>query len=192
MRKQKVITVVLASGMLIACFSGCGFEKVTAEDLVNNACNMDAIESLDADIALVMDVDVDATSLFTPYNADEDSDSGSDSKSNTKMNITLDADCNAKAANDLAYISGNVEAGIFGMTYNVKVENYTDAQNGVSYSYDSDSDVWVKSDLEDDSDSLDLETLKQYVSSDIFEDLVLVNEKDKKAETPIFRMQPKM
>ena len=47
MRKQKVITVVLASGMLIACFSGCGFEKVTAEDLVNNACNMDAIESLE-------------------------------------------------------------------------------------------------------------------------------------------------
>ena len=37
------------------CFSGCGFEKVTAEDLVNNACNMDAIESLDADIALVME-----------------------------------------------------------------------------------------------------------------------------------------
>ena len=59
MRKQKVITVVLASGMLIACFSGCGFKKVTAEDLVNNACNMDAIESLDADIALVMDVDID-------------------------------------------------------------------------------------------------------------------------------------
>lgn len=183
MRKQKVITIVLASGMLIACFSGCGFEKVTAEDLVNNACNMDAIESLDADIALVMDIDVDATSLFTPYNADEDSDSDSDSKSSTKMNITLDADCNAKAANDLAYISGNVEAGFFGMTYNVKVENYTDAKNGVSYSYDSDSDVWVKSDLEDDSDSLDLETLKQYTSSDIFENLVLVNEKDKKAET---------
>ena len=87
------------------------------------------------------------------------------------------------AANDLAYISGNVEAGLFGMTYNVKVENYTDAKNGVSYSYDSESDAWVKSDLEDDSDSLDLETLKQYVSSDIFEDLVLVNEKDKKAET---------
>ena len=181
MRKQKVITIVLASGMLIACFSGCGFEKVTAEDLVNNAYNMDAIESLDADIALVMDVDVDAASLFTPYNADEDSDSDSDSKTSTKMNVTLDIDGNAKAANDLAYISGNVEAGIFGMTY--KVENYTDAKNGVSYSYDSESDAWVKSDLEDDSDSFDLETLKQYASSDIFEDLVLVNEKDKKAET---------
>lgn len=180
MKTKRVVSVILASGMILSCFTGCGTEKVTAEDLVNNAYGSDGIKSLDADLSLDIDLDFDASAIIGLYG---DSTDESDSSSKTMMNLAVGFDGNMKATSDLAYVGGSANIGIFGTKTEVKAESYTDIKNQVSYTYDADSDVWAKTDITDASQLFDTDSLDKYMSSDILTDLVLVNGDDKKADT---------
>lgn len=161
-RKRGLVSVVLATVMIVGGLTGCGTEKVTAESLVSNAFGSDEVKSLDADVTLNLDMDVDASEL-----------TGSD----TTMNIAIGLDCNVKSTEDVAYTDGKATVSFFGTKTKVDVKTYADIKEGVSYNYDEDSDSWTKSDL--DSSSFDFSSVSNKIDTSVFENLELAETKSK-------------
>lgn len=161
-RKRGLVSVVLATVMIVGGLTGCGTEKVTAESLVSNAFGSDEVKSLDADVTLNLDMDVDASEL-----------TGSD----TTMNIAIGLDCNVKSTEDVAYTDGKATISFFGTKTKADVKTYANIKEGVVYNYDEDSDSWVKSDL--DSSSFDFSSVSNKIDTDVFENLELAETKSK-------------
>lgn len=161
-RKRGLVSVVLATVMIVGGLTGCGTEKVTAESLVSNAFGSDGVKSLDADVTLNLDMDVDASEL-----------TGSD----TTMNIAIGLDCNVKSTEDVAYTDGKATVSFFGTKTKVDVKTYADIKEGVAYNYDEDSDSWTKSDL--DSSSFDFSSVSNKIDTSVFENLELAETKSK-------------
>lgn len=161
-RKRGLVSVVLATVMIVGGLTGCGTEKVTAESLVSNAFGSDGVKSLDADVTLNLDMDVDASEL-----------TGSD----TTMNIAIGLDCNVKSTEDVAYTDGKATVSFFGTKTKVDVKTYADIKEGVAYNYDEDSDSWIKSDL--DSSSFDFSSVSNKIDTSVFENLELAETKSK-------------
>lgn len=161
-RKRGLVSVVLATVMIVGGLTGCGTEKVTAESLVSNAFSSDEVKSLDADVTLNLDMDVDASEL-----------TGSD----TTMNISIGLDCNVKSTEDVAYTDGKATVSFFGTKTKVDVKTYADIKEGVAYNYDEDSDSWTKSDL--DSSSFDFSSVSNKIDTSVFENLELAETKSK-------------
>lgn len=161
-KKRGLVSVVLATVMIVGGLTGCGTEKVTAESLVSNAFGSEEVKSLDADVTLNLDMDVDASEL-----------TGSD----TTMNIAIGLDCNVKSTEDVAYTDGKATISFFGTKTKADVKTYTDIKEGVVYNYDEDSDSWVKSDL--DSSSFDFSSVSNKIDTDVFENLELAETKSK-------------
>lgn len=161
-KKRGLVSVVLATVMIVGGLTGCVAEKVTAESLVNNAFGSEEVKSLDADVTLNLDMDVDASEL-----------TGSD----TTMNIAIDLDCNVKSTEDVAYTDGKATISFFGTKTKADVKTYADIKEGVVYNYDEDLDSWVKSDL--DSSSFDFSSVSNKIDTDVFENLELAETKSK-------------
>lgn len=161
-RKRGLVSVVLATVMIVGGLTGCGTEKVTAESLVSNAFGSEEVKSLDADVTLNLDMDVDASEL-----------TGSD----TTMNIAIGLDCNVKSTEDVAYTDGKATISFFGTKTKADVKTYADIKEGIAYNYDEDSDSWVKSDL--DSSSFDFSSVSNKIDTDVFENLELAETKSK-------------
>ena len=161
-KKRGLVSVVLATVMIVGGLTGCGTEKVTAESLVSNAFCSEEVKSLDADVTLNLDMDVDASEL-----------TGSD----TTMNIAIGLDCNVKSTEDVAYTDGKATISFFGTKTKADVKTYADIKEGVVYNYDEDSDSWVKSDL--DSSSFDFSSVSNKIDTDVFENLELAETKSK-------------
>lgn len=161
MKKKGLISVALATVMIVGGLTGCGVkkeEKVTAESLVSNAFGIEEITSLDADVILDVDLDADMSSLL-----------GSDSDST--MNFAINLDCNVQSTKDVAHTKGNATVSLLGTKTKVKVENYSDIKNEIAYNYDEDSDSWTKSDL--DSSSFDFSVVDNKFDTDLFDNLTL-------------------
>lgn len=161
-KKRGLVSVVLATVMIVGGLTGCVAEKVTAESLVSNAFCSEEVKSLDADVTLNLDMDVDASEL-----------TGSD----TTMNIAIGLDCNVKSTEDVAYTDGKATISFFGTKTKADVKTYADIKEGVVYNYDEDSDSWVKSDL--DSSSFDFSSVSNKIDTDVFENLELAETKSK-------------
>lgn len=161
-KKRGLVSVVLATVMIVGGLTGCVTEKVTAESLVSNAFGSEEVKSLDADVILNLDMDVDASEL-----------TGSD----TIMNIAIGLDCNVKSTEDVAYTDGKATISFFGTKTKADVKTYADIKEGVVYNYDEDSDSWVKSDL--DSSSFDFSSVSNKIDTDVFENLELAETKSK-------------
>lgn len=161
-RKRGLVSVVLATVMIVGGLTGCGTEKVTAESLVSNVFDSDGVKSLDADVTLNLDMNVDASEL-----------TGSD----TTMNIAIGLDCNVKSTEDVAYTDGKATVSFFGTKTKVDVKTYADIKEGVAYNYDEDSDSWTKSDL--DSSSFDFSSVSNKIDTSVFENLELAETKSK-------------
>lgn len=161
-KKRGLVSVVLATVVIVGSLTGCGTEKVTAESLVSNAFGSEEVKSLDADVTLNLDMDVDASEL-----------TGSD----TTMNIAIGLDCNVKSTEDVAYTDGKATISFFGTKTKANVKTYADIKEGVVYNYDEDSDSWVKSDL--DSSSFDFSSVSNKIDTDVFENLELAETKSK-------------
>lgn len=161
-KKRGLVSVVLATVMIVGGLTGCVAEKVTAESLVSNAFGSEEVKSLDADVTLNLDMDVDASEL-----------TGSD----TIMNIAIGLDCNVKSTEDVAYTDGKATISFFGTKTKADVKTYADIKEGVVYNYDEDSDSWVKSDL--DSSSFDFSSVSNKIDTDVFENLELAETKSK-------------
>lgn len=161
-RKRGLVSVVLATVMIVGGLTGCGTEKVTAESLVSNAFGSDEVKSLDADVTLNLDMDVDASEL-----------TGSD----TTMNIAIGLDCNVKSTEDVAYTDGKATISFFGTKTKADVKTYANIKEGVVYNYDEDSDSWTKSDL--DSSSFDFSSVSNKIDTSVFENLELAETKSK-------------
>lgn len=161
-KKRGLVSVVLATVMIVGGLTGCVAEKVTAESLVSNAFDSEEVKSLDADVTLNLDMDVDASEL-----------TGSD----TTMNIAIGLDCNVKSTEDVAYTDGKATISFFGTKTKADVKTYADIKEGVVYNYDEDSDSWVKSDL--DSSSFDFSSVSNKIDTDVFENLELAETKSK-------------
>ena len=161
-RKRGLVSVVLTTVMIVGGLTGCGAEKVTAESLVSNTFGSEEVKSLDADVTLNLDMDVDASEL-----------TGSD----TTMNIAIGLDCNVKSTEDVAYTNGKATVSFFGTKTKVDVKTYTDIKEGVAYNYDEDSDSWTKSDL--DSSSFDFSSVSNKIDTSVFENLELAETKSK-------------
>lgn len=161
-RKRGLVSVVLAIVVIVGGLTGCVAEKVTAESLVSNAFGSEEVKSLDADVTLNLDMDVDASEL-----------TGSD----TTMNIAIGLDCNVKSTEDVAYTDGKATISFFGTKTKADVKTYADIKEGVVYNYDEDSDSWVKSDL--DSSSFDFSSVSNKIDTDVFENLELAETKSK-------------
>lgn len=166
MRKKGFIPVILATIMVIGSLTGCGAEKVTAENLLSNAFGSDEVESLDANVVFDLDMDVDASSLI-----------GSDSDTDTTMNFAVNLDCDVQPTKDVAHTEGKATVAFFGTKTKVDIESYTDIENETAYTYDKDSDSWVKSDL--DSSSFGFNNLSDKFSADLFDNLTLAERKSK-------------
>lgn len=161
-KKRGLVSVVLATVMIVGGLTGCVAEKVTAESLVSNAFGSEEVKSLDADVTLNLDMDVDVSEL-----------TGSD----TTMNIAIGLDCNVKSTEDVAYTDGKATISFFGTKTKADVKTYADIKEGVVYNYDEDSDSWVKSDL--DSSSFDFSSVSNKIDTDVFENLELAETKSK-------------
>ena len=161
-KKRGLVSVVLATVMIVGGLTGCVTEKVTAESLVSNAFGSEEVKSLDADVTLNLDMDVDASEL-----------TGSD----TTMNIAIGLDCNVKSTEDVAYTDGKATVSFFGTKTKADVKTYADIKEGIAYNYDEDSDSWVKSDL--DSSSFDFSSVSNKIDTDVFENLELAETKSK-------------
>lgn len=161
-KKRGLVSVVLATVMIVGGLTGCVAEKVTAESLVSNAFGSEEVKSLDADVTLNLDMDVDASEL-----------TGSD----TTMNIAIGLDCNVKSTEDVAYTDGKATISFFGTKTKADVKTYADIKEGVVYNYDEDSDSLVKSDL--DSSSFDFSSVSNKIDTDVFENLELAETKSK-------------
>lgn len=166
MRKKGFIPVILATIMVIGSLTGCGAEKVTAESLLSNAFGSKEVASLDATVVFDLDMDVDASSLM-----------GSDSDADTTMNFAVNLDCDVQSTKDVAHTEGKATVAFFGTKTKVDIESYTDIENKTAYTYDKDSDSWVKSDL--DSSSFGFNNLSDKFSADLFDNLTLAERKSK-------------
>lgn len=166
MRKKGFIPVILATIMVIGSLTGCGAEKVTAESLLSNAFGSKEVASLDANVVFDLDMDVDASSLM-----------GSDSDANTIMNFAVNLDCDVQSTKDVAHTEGKATVAFFGTKTKVDIESYTDIENETAYTYDKDSDSWVKSDL--DSSSFGFNNLSDKFSADLFDNITLAERKSK-------------
>lgn len=166
MRKKGFIPVILATIMAIGSLAGCGAEKVTAESLLSNAFDSKEVASLDANVVFDLDMDVDASSLM-----------GSDSDADTTMNFAVSLDCDVQSTKDVAHTEGKATVAFFGTKTKVDIESYTDIENKTAYTYDKDSDSWVKSDL--DSSSFGFNNLSDKFSADLFDNLTLAERKSK-------------
>lgn len=166
MRKKGFIPVILATIMVIGSLTGCGAEKVTAENLLSNAFGSDEVASLDANVVFDLDMDVDASSLMS-----------SDSDADTTMNFAVNLDCDVQSTKDVAHTEGKATVAFFGTKTKVDIESYTDIENETAYTYDKDSDSWVKSDL--DSSSFGFNNLSDKFSADLFDNLTLAERKSK-------------
>ena len=166
MRKKGFITIILATIMVLGSLTGCGAEKVTAENLLSNAFGSDEVASLDANVVFDLDMDVDASSLI-----------GSDSDTDTTMNLAVSLDCDVQSTKDVAHTDGKATVAVFGTKTKVDIESYTDIENETAYTYDKDSDSWVKSDL--DSSSFGFNNLSDKFSADLFDNLTLAERKSK-------------
>lgn len=166
MRKKGFIPVILATIMGIGSLTGCGAEKVTAENLLSNAFGSDEVASLDANVVFDLDMDVDASSLMS-----------SDSDADTTMNFAVNLDCDVQSTKNVAYTEGKATVAFFGTKTKVDIESYTDIENETAYTYDKDSDSWVKSDL--DSSSFGFNNLSDKFSADLFDNLTLAERKSK-------------
>lgn len=166
MRKKGFIPVILATIMVIGSLTGCGAEKVTAENLLSNAFGSDEVASLDANVVFDLDMDVDASSLMS-----------SDSDADTTMNFAVNLNCDVQSTKDVAHTEGKATVAFFGTKTKVDIESYTDIENETAYTYDKDSDSWVKSDL--DSSSFGFNNLSDKFSADLFDNLTLAERKSK-------------
>lgn len=166
MRKKGFITTILATAMILGSLTGCGAEKVTAESLLNNAFGSEEVASLDANVVFDLDMDVDASSLM-------DSDSDTD----TTMNLAVSLDCDVQSTKDVAHTEGKATVAVFGTKTKVDIESYTDIKNETAYTYNKDSDSWVKSDL--DSSSFEFNNLSDKLNADLFDNLTLAERKSK-------------
>ncbi len=166
MRKKGFITTILATVMMLGSLTGCGVEKVTAESLLSNAFGSEEVASLDANVIFDLDMDVDASSLM---NSDSDTD--------TTMNLTVSLDCDVQSTKDVAHTDGKATVTVFGTKTKVDIESYTDIKNKTAYTYNKDSDSWVKSDL--DSSSFGFNNLSDKLSADLFDNLTLAERKSK-------------
>ena len=166
MRKKGFIPVILATIMVIGSLTGCGAEKVTAESLLSNAFGSKEVASLDANVVFDLDMDVNASSLM-----------GSDSDADTTMNFAVNLDCDVQSTKDVAHTEGKATVAFFGTKTKVDIESYTDIENETAYTYDKDSDSWVKSDL--DSSSFGFNNLSDKFSADLFDNITLAERKSK-------------
>lgn len=166
MRKKGFITTILATVVVLGSITGCGAEKVTAESLLSNAFGSEEVASLDANVVFDLDMDVDASSLM-------DSDSDTD----TTMNLAVSLDCDVQSTKDVAHTEGKATVTVFGTKTKVDIESYTDIKNETAYTYNKDSDSWVKSDL--DSSSFGFNNLSDKLSADLFDNLTLAERKSK-------------
>lgn len=166
MRKKGFITTILATIMVLGSLTGCGAEKVTAESLLSNAFGTKEVASLDANVAFDLDMNVDASNLM-----------GSNSDTDTTMNFAVSLDCNVQSTKDVAHTDGKATVAVFGTKTKVDIESYTDIKNKTAYTYNKDSDSWVKSDL--DSSSFGFNNLSDKLSADLFDNLTLAERKSK-------------
>ena len=95
------------------------------------------------------------------------------------MNFKVAMDCNIKATEKIAYADGTATVDILGMSQTVPVKSYADLDKNVSYSYDEEYGMWVKSNL-DYKESETFETGK--INKDMFTDLKLADIKDGDSE----------
>lgn len=166
MRKKGFITTILATVMMLGSLTGCGAERVTAESLLSNAFGSEEVASLDANVVFDLDMDVDASSLI-----------GSDSGTDTTMNFAVSLDCDVQSTKDVAHTEGKATVAVFGTKTKVDIESYTDIKDETAYTYNKDSDSWVKSDL--DSSSFGFNNLSDKLSADLFDNLTLAERKSK-------------
>lgn len=174
--KKRTVVLTLMAVMLAGSFAGCGKEKVTAESLLAGAYGGDNVESMDADLVMNVDADIDISDLFSD-SADQSTET---ENSETTMNFKVALDCNIKATEKIAYANGNATVDVLGMSQKVPVKSYVDSDNKVSYTYNEDYDLWTKSDLDSD------ESLGSFaegkIDKDIFTDLKLADTKEEDSE----------
>lgn len=174
--KKRTVVLALIAVMLAGSFAGCGKEKVTAESLLAGAYGRDNVESMDADLVMNVDADIDISDLFSD-SADQSTET---ENSETTMNFKVALDCNIKATEKIAYANGNATVDVLGMSQKVPVKSYVDSDNKVSYTYNEDYDLWTKSDLDSDESLGGFAEGK--IDKDIFTDLKLADTKEEDSE----------
>ena len=163
MKNKKIAILTVISIMIVSGLTGCG-QKVTAENLLDGAYGSKKVESMDADLTMNADADIDISDLL-----EDAAEQSADAVGSTTMNFKVAMDCNIKATEKIAYADGTAT-----------VENYADMDNKVSYTYDENYDVWVKSDLDYDESSETYAIGK--IDKDIFTDLKLADTKEGDSE----------
>ena len=150
MKKTKYLLIV--AGMTMLTFTGCGKEKVTAEELVNGVAAKE--ESKVADIGVTLD-------FGAAIPIDEDNSS--------TMSMAIEA--RIKNTEKYAHMDGNMKINILGMDMNEQIDTWYDLDEKKTYTFNADADQWTVEDTEENFDV----TLGAFenVDSSIFTDLTL-------------------
>ena len=173
MKKKRIAILTVISIMIVSGLTGCG-QKVTAENLLDGAYGSKKVESMDADLSMNADADIDISDLL-----EDTAEQSADAAGSTTMNFKVAMDCNIKATEKIAYADGTATVDILGMSQTVPVKSYADLDKNVSYSYDEEYGMWVKSNL----DYKEFETFETgKINKDMFTDLKLADIKDGDSE----------
>lgn len=91
MKKKRIAILTVISIMVVSGLTGCG-QKVTAENLLDGAYGSKKVESMDADLSMNADADIDISDLL-----EDTAEQSADAAGSTTMNFKVAMDCNIKA-----------------------------------------------------------------------------------------------
>lgn len=147
-------------------------KDVTAEGLLENM-NMDDVESLSADMKLVLDLSMDMKQSLLEQGYTEEAiqsmiDQGQLSEGMLNMGISMKLDAKMEYSKDYSHMKGDMEVSMMGMEQETELETYIDSSDEdktISYTYNEEADVWyyVKEDKEESSNVTDIADFADYL-----------------------------
>lgn len=153
--KRKILSLFMVVAT-IATMTACGTKEPTAEELINGTASMQnsEVQSIDMDILMDMEMKVKIDDVT--------------------MKMKMEADVNCQSEENISYVNGSVLVEAMGMEMEQELKMWADDKN--SYSYDSESENWIKSSVNQESFNLNFEKF----DTELFTDLVLL-ESEKEA-----------
>ena len=86
MKKKRIAILTVISIMIVSGLTGCG-QKVTAENLLDGAYGSKKVESMDADLSMNADADIDISDLL-----EDTAEQSADAAGSTTMNFKVAMD----------------------------------------------------------------------------------------------------
>lgn len=160
---RKKFASALVASLVLTQLTGCSmFNKVTAEDLVKDGFDkLVTAESYELGVELVMDIKAEI-------------------EAGMEMGVAIEADLDIEGEDGVTHTEGDIKLEFMGMSMTEEMEEWTEVDDDVQYTYEysADDDAWYVSETEYDDEEASDEFGETML--DILDDLVLEERESKK------------